>query len=125
MASIETREPTWELFRSAIDTSIAGSPRFPDGSAFVAADAPHAGRAVARYHDEGWPVVLVDSDGSHRLLPVAAATKAAAVSPETQKVGLLLVGLALVGLVLWASRGHGQGARVTGQAPRQALRQAA
>lgn len=58
---------------------------FPDGSAFVATDAPHAGRTIARYHDEGVPVVLVDADGTHRLLPGASA-KTKSISPETLRV---------------------------------------
>lgn len=68
MATLRAQEASWERFRAEVDAAMTGSPRFPNGSAFVAADAPDAGRSIVRYHDEGVPVVLVDADGTARLL---------------------------------------------------------
>jgi Domain of unknown function (DUF4265) len=84
MAKLETSH-AWDAFRDEIDAAVAGRPRFPYGSAFVATDAPDAGRTIARYHDEGVPVVLVDADGTHRLLPGASA-KTDSIYPETLRV---------------------------------------
>lgn len=67
MATLEGSS-TWEVFRAEVDAATAEEPRFPDGSAFVTAEAPDAGTAIARYQDEGRAVVLVGADGSHRLI---------------------------------------------------------
>jgi hypothetical protein len=52
-----------------IAASIQEDERYPDHSAFVAADLPDFGKVVRRSLDDGLNVVIVFPDGSELLIP--------------------------------------------------------
>jgi hypothetical protein len=50
---------------------------YPDGSLFINADGPKAGRAIAEAPDQGRPVVLCYGDGTRRIVESRPAPSAA------------------------------------------------
>lgn len=50
---------------------------YPDGSLFINADGPKAGRAIAEAPDQGRPVVLCYRDGTRRTIESRPAPSAA------------------------------------------------
>lgn len=52
----------------AIDLAIDGNSPYPEHTAFVDADSPHAGQEITRALDEGYAVVLVSADGRERVI---------------------------------------------------------
>lgn len=76
MTDAEERTPTEadRAFTEAIESDIAGHKLYPDGSMFIDAEAPGAGKAIAEAAAEGRVVVLCSEDGSRRVLtPTPAA----------------------------------------------------
>lgn len=60
--------PTAKAMDRAIGLSVDGSSPYPERSAFVDADSPHAGHEISRALDEGYAVVLVSADGRERVI---------------------------------------------------------
>jgi hypothetical protein len=54
--------------RSAIDTTIAGGPRYPEGTVFVPADTPDLPTVLRRYRESRAPVIVVYEDGHEELI---------------------------------------------------------
>lgn len=48
----------------AIDLAIEGKSPYPEHTAFIDAESPHAGHEITRAFDEGYAVVLVSADGA-------------------------------------------------------------
>jgi hypothetical protein len=70
MSDAKERTPT-EADRAlieAIDSDIAGHKLYPDGSMFIDAEMPGAGKAIAEAAAEGRVVVLCSEDGSRQVL---------------------------------------------------------
>lgn len=58
----------WRAFDEAIETSIAGDPKYPSGATFISADEPELGKAIKRSVHSGEPLVLAYADGSRLVL---------------------------------------------------------
>lgn len=57
----------------AIANDLAGRPsRYPERTAFIDADEPHAGREITAALDRGYAVVLVSADGREHILTAHA-----------------------------------------------------
>ncbi len=74
-----------------LDAAIKGSPRFPDGTAFVPADMVGLGRALDEHLSAGHTVVLVFADGHQRVVSPPSRPAAA--------VSFSVVSVALAGVV--------------------------
>jgi hypothetical protein len=61
----------------AIDSAIAGKSPYPEHTAFIDAESPHAGHEITRAFDEGYAVVLVAADGRERLITARTPTPSA------------------------------------------------
>lgn len=57
-----------QRFQLATDLAVEGRSPYPNGAAFVPADLPNLGEAVAGYARERRPVVIVYADGDERVL---------------------------------------------------------
>jgi hypothetical protein len=64
-----TRSPSATAMDRAIADDLAGgSARYPERTAFIDADEPHAGREITAALDRGYAVVLVSADGREHIL---------------------------------------------------------
>jgi len=68
MGHVAERSPAAKATSRRLDAEIdhviaGGTPRYPNGSVFVPADADWAGAAISRHAREGRTIVLVDADG--------------------------------------------------------------
>jgi hypothetical protein len=52
----------------AIDLAIEGKSPYPEHTAFIDAESPHAGHEITRAFDEGYAGVLVSADGRERVI---------------------------------------------------------
>lgn len=67
------RSPSATALDRAIATDLAGQPpRYPERTAFIDADQPHAGREITAALDRGYAVVLVSADGREHILTAQA-----------------------------------------------------
>jgi hypothetical protein len=60
--------PAGKVMDQAIELALEGRSPYPDKSAFIDADTPHAGHEIRRATAEGRAVVLVAADGSTQVL---------------------------------------------------------
>lgn len=68
MAERDVSSAAWRAFDEAIETSIAGEPRYPSGATFINADEPELGNAIKRAVSEGAPMVVAYTDGTTLVL---------------------------------------------------------
>lgn len=68
MSSSTRDSPAGQVMDEAIELALEGRSPYPEKSAFIDADTPHAGHEIRRAADEGRAVVLVAIDGSTRVL---------------------------------------------------------
>ena len=64
----ESRSLAFERFKAALENGI----RYPQGAAFVDAEAPHAGSTLIRSARLDLPVVLVYPDGVEKIIEAAS-----------------------------------------------------
>jgi len=63
------RSPSATAMDRAIAHDLAGgSSRYPERTAFIDAEEPHAGREITAALDNGYAVVLVSADGREHIL---------------------------------------------------------
>jgi hypothetical protein len=60
--------PAGRVMDEAIELDIAGRSPYPKRATFLDADEPYVGKEIRRAVDEGHAIVLVDADGSTRIL---------------------------------------------------------
>jgi hypothetical protein len=59
----------------ATDLAFQGGSPYPDKATFIDADDPHAGAQIRTAADEGKAIVLVDNDGTTRVLRPESAVR--------------------------------------------------
>lgn len=91
------------LLDDEIEASIAGSPMYPDGTVFVPEDLADEA-LIAGLRESGSPVAVVSKDERVTLL-----------RRRRDDTEMILLGLALAGLVLWATS-RSRGAAVVSRA---------
>jgi len=69
----DVRSPADRAFDDAIESSMAGEPKYPSGATFINADDAALGKAIRRAADEGGPIVLLYADGATRILRAEVA----------------------------------------------------
>lgn len=71
MSTHTARTPAGRVMNQAIELAIQGRSPYPDRAAFIDADTPTTARAIGHARAEDRAIVLVDQDGSTRLLAAA------------------------------------------------------
>jgi predicted dehydrogenase len=93
--------PTAKAMDQAIDRAIEGASSYPEHTAFVNADSPHAGHEITDALDAGYAVALISGDGHEQIIfgktPVGRlkgdpAVKRASLLAQQQSLGVALVG---------------------------------
>lgn len=68
LRNLPARSPAAGAAHEAIELAIQGRSPYPEKAMFIDADDPHAGAQIKTAADEGKAIVLVDKDGSTRVL---------------------------------------------------------
>ena len=68
LRDLPARSPAARVAHEAVELALQGRSPYPEKAMFIDADDPHAGSHIKTAVDEGKAVVLVDKDGSTRVL---------------------------------------------------------
>lgn len=75
LRDLPARSPAERLALDAIEFAIDGRSPYPEHAMFIDADDPHAGTQIKTAADEGKAIVLVDHDGTTRVLRPESAVR--------------------------------------------------
>ena len=75
LRDLPARSPAARVAHEAIELAIQGQSPYPEKAMFIDADDPHAGAQIKTAADEGKAIVLVDKDGSTRILRSESAVR--------------------------------------------------
>ena len=75
LRDLPARSPAARAAHEAIELAIEGRSPYPDKAMFIDADDPHAGAQIRTAADEGKAIVLVDKDGTTRVLRPESAVR--------------------------------------------------